>query len=103
EERDADEIVNDTFMSIWEKRSELSLDASLKPLLYTIVKNKSINHLKKRRPDITLVEDDPVVSSGAPDIVSVLSEKELRMAIYKLIDQLPPKCKRIFVMSRKEQ
>lgn len=99
---DADEIVNDTFMAIWDKRDEMDFTQNLKPLLYTIVRNKSLNLLKKRKIEITDVEDGFEIASDIISPVDILQAKETEEAIYRIIDKLPPKCKQIFIMSRKE-
>jgi RNA polymerase sigma-70 factor (ECF subfamily) len=99
---DAHEIVNDTFMVIWEKKDELTLDASLKPLLYTIVRNKSLNVLKKRKIDINELNEGFEVMSADPNPVEIIQAKQTEEAVFALIEQLPPKCKQIFVMSRRE-
>lgn len=99
---DANEIVNDTFMAIWEKKDELSLDASLKPLLYTIVRNKSLNVLKKRKIEISELNEGFEVMSADPNPIEIIQAKQTEEAVFTLIEQLPPKCKQIFIMSRKE-
>jgi RNA polymerase sigma factor (sigma-70 family) len=98
QKEDADEIVNDAFLSIWEKRDELDLNISLKAYLYTIVKNKSLNHLKKR--NILLETEDSEayhISSDYTSPIQKLENKELETLIFKCIEKLPPKCKQIFV------
>lgn len=101
-EEDADEIVNDTFMIIWEKRNELKLDASLKPFLYTIVRNKSLNLLKKKKLDLAEFTEDFEPISEYPSAIEVIEAKQTEELVSTLMNQLPPKCKQIFVLSRKE-
>ena len=42
----AREIVQDLFVRIWEKRSSLPVEISIKTYLYTSVRNKCIDYLK---------------------------------------------------------
>lgn len=100
---DASEIVNDAFIALWEKRNQLALDDSIKSYLYTIVKNKSINFLKKKR--MVFEETDVLTSivNKNPNIQEQLEGKEMEHLIFKTIDKLPRKCKQIFILSRKEQ
>lgn len=99
---DANEIVNDTFMAIWEKRDELIEGQSLKPLLYTIVRNKSLNWLKKKKIDTTDFENGFEVASSHVSAIDLLQAKETEQQVHALIEKLPAKCRQIFVMSRRE-
>lgn len=102
-DEDASEIVNDAFIALWEKRDQLALDDSIKSYLYTVVKNKSINFLKKKR----MVFEDSDVFSFIPNnnanVLQQMEGKEMEHLIFKTIDKLPRKCKQIFILSRKEQ
>jgi RNA polymerase sigma-70 factor (ECF subfamily) len=100
---DATEIVNDAFIAVWEKRNLLPLDDSIKSYLYTVVKNKSINFLKKKR---MVFEDADVFSfipNNSANVLQQMEGKEMELLIFKTIDKLPRKCKQIFILSRKEQ
>jgi RNA polymerase sigma-70 factor (ECF subfamily) len=100
---DANEIVNDTFLVVWEKQDEFVLDDSLKSYLYTIVRNKSLNLLKKRKIEVTELDMGFEVPSAQYSALDFLQAKQTEELVYKLIEQLPPRCKQIFVLSRKEQ
>lgn len=100
---DADEIVNDTFLAVWEKKDQLILDDTLKSYLYTIVKNKSLNWLKKRKVELTELDANFDLADSNTSAIEILQAKETEAAIYELIEKLPNKCKQIFVLSRKEQ
>ncbi len=99
---DADEIVNDTFMVVWDKQDELALDASIKSFLYTVVRNKSLNLLKKRKIEVTELDENFEIVSNHTSPIEELQARETEAAVFALIDKLPPKCRQIFVMSRKE-
>lgn len=99
---DADEIVNDTFLAVWDKKDELVLDDSLKKYLYTIVKNKSLNHLKKLKVEATELLPEYELASSYLSPIDIIQAKETEAVIFELIEKLPPKCKQIFVLSRKE-
>jgi RNA polymerase sigma-70 factor, ECF subfamily len=100
---DADEIVNDTFLVVWDKQDELTLDATIKSFLYTVVRNKSLNLLKKRKIEIAELDDNFEVASQQASPIEALQAKETEAAVFALIDKLPPKCRQIFILSRKEQ
>lgn len=97
---DADEIVNDVFMSIWEKQELLILDDSLKNYLFTSVKNRCLNHIKKARLPFAEMPDEFVAVSPAHAADKILEGKETQNRITQLIEQLPTKCKQVFLLSR---
>jgi RNA polymerase sigma-70 factor (ECF subfamily) len=99
---DADEIVNDTFLVLWEKQEELTLDQSIKPFLYTVVRNKSLNLLKKKKIEITEFDEGFEIASPHSSPIEILQARETEEAILELISRLPPKCRQVFVLSRKE-
>jgi RNA polymerase sigma-70 factor (ECF subfamily) len=97
---DADEIVNDVFLSVWEKKQLLILDESLKNYLFTAVKNRCLNHIKKARLPFAEMPDEFVAVSPAHAADSILEGKETQNRITQLIEQLPTKCKQVFLLSR---
>ena len=102
-QEDANEIVNDAFLVVWEKKDELELDDSLKAYLYTIVRNKSLNLLKKRKIEVTDLDVGFDIPSVQYSPLDLLQAKQTEALVYHLIEQLPPRCKQIFVLSRREQ
>ena len=97
---DADELVNDVFVSIWEKRDHLILDESLKNYLFTAVKNRCLNHIKKARLPFSDMPDDFNPPSPAHAADRLLEAKETQAHVTALIEQLPSKCKQVFLLSR---
>lgn len=99
---DADEIVNDTFLAAWHKKDELTLDDSIKNYLYTIVRNKSLNLLKKKKLEAVLMEADFEMASNETSIIEQLQARETEQLVFEVIEKLPPRCKQIFILSRRE-
>src|SRR5690606_5494736 len=46
---DAEEVVQSTFLSVWEKRDALTIRSSVKPYLYAMVRNACLNALKHEK------------------------------------------------------
>ena len=46
EKEATEEIVQDIFLYLWEKRHSLNIHQSLKAYLYTAVRNRSLNYIK---------------------------------------------------------
>ncbi len=100
----AEEIVQNVFFRIWEKKEQLQIDDSLKAYLYRSVHNESLNHLKhlKIKNSFQLQYSGNMESSNQ-DASNQMVAAELENDIQKAISELPPQCRTIFQMSRFEQ
>ena len=102
-QEEADEIVNDAFLAVWDNRHTLELSQNLKPYLYTVVRNKSLNVLKKKKIDTLPIEDWFELPQTPSDTAhELMVYKETQAIINQAIKLLPPRCQQIFVLSRKE-
>lgn len=102
----AEDIVQDSFITIWEKRDSLDTSFPLQPYLYSIIKNKSINKLSrlsidKRVKDELLRREYKVNMNALKDDSSdVMIINQLRERINKIYSEIPPKYAEIFMESR---
>lgn len=97
---DAEEIVHDVFIAIWNQNDNRLESAGIKSYLFTSVKNRCLNFIKKAKLDYTDLTEDAPVFDSAVNAHSKLEAKETESKIHALIDMLPTKCKQIFLMSR---
>ncbi|MEN8119285.1 MAG: RNA polymerase sigma-70 factor [Bacteroidota bacterium] len=94
----AEEVVQDLFVTLWEKKDRLQLKVSLKAYLYRAVYNNSVQYYKKQQ---RFVHNDVVLSDElADDYKDILEQSEMEERIYQTIEQLPDKCKEIFKLKR---
>ncbi|WP_344979723.1 RNA polymerase sigma-70 factor [Compostibacter hankyongensis] len=100
----AEEVVNDVFLSLWQKRHELDNISNFNVYLYVAVKNASLNLLRKNKLPAPLSLNDLTVNhlhlSINPE--SLLITAELRSGIREAIEQLPPRCKLIFKLIKED-
>jgi len=98
----AEEIVQELFLTIWENRQKLSISSSLKSYLYTSVKNRSLNYLKSAAVKYTQREEELSVHNHpvSLDVEEYIYHQETQEAIQQAIQALPEKCKMIFTLSR---
>ncbi|WP_340203454.1 RNA polymerase sigma-70 factor [Ascidiimonas sp. W6] len=96
------DLVQEVFLNIWNKRTELQIKTSLKKYLYKSVYNQYLMHLREQKKQRSLLETlkaEAIYEYYEADT----SAQELRVEkLRKAIDQLPPKCKQAFVLSRFE-
>lgn len=99
---EAEEIVQEVFLNLWNKLDSIEVDISLKSYLYQATRNKSLNIIKHRivqrkYQDHAKFYDDPF------DYFNPMELEELQQKIQAAIDKLPPKCKEVFALSRFEE
>lgn len=100
----AEEIVQNIFLKLWEKRVDLEIKVSLKSYLFRAVYNSCNNylaHLKVKKKHLLFVQNDSFQKALFSDpILNNLTYKELDQKITAAIERLPAACQNIFKMSR---
>jgi RNA polymerase sigma-70 factor (ECF subfamily) len=100
---DAEEIVQETFIKIWEKREDFIEGYSFDSFLFTVAKNAFLN-LNRKKVNRRVFEDHPdfleETSRGETDGYIIF--QETREIINTVINGLPPKRKEIFLLRRIE-
>jgi RNA polymerase sigma-70 factor (ECF subfamily) len=97
----AREIVQDSFVSLWEKRDVIDLSKPVKTYLSTTVRNKCLNYLrdhKKFSNDLLALEN--LSHETVYDQSDRLVESDIRIQIATAIEELPEKRREIFKLSR---
>jgi RNA polymerase sigma-70 factor (family 1) len=102
--RDADlakDVVQNVFVKIYQNRPSLRTVDDIKNYLYKAVYNECLNELKKQ--DVRDRYHDQYASLQETTFFEqTLEQTEKENLIYQAIENLPPQCKRIFLMSRIE-
>ena len=97
----AEDIVQDVFINIWNKRNTLNYTGNIKPCFIKSVINASINYIQSKYARQNFVDESSAISNKSAynqhdDIVG----RELNHLIMDAIEQLPDKCRIIFSLSR---
>lgn len=98
---EAEDIVQQVFVNIWQKREAIDIHSSEKAFLYRSVYNASLNRLKQQAVRNSYARDAQFVNASQVAHTDT-SSKELQQQIDKALEQLPEQCRRIFKMSRLE-
>lgn len=97
---DAKSIVQETMLWLWENRASLNPNLSLKSLLFTIVKNKSLNkitHIETKSRVLQIIEEKYQEQLSDPDFYL---EKELIGLYEQALEKLPQEFRKAFEMNR---
>ncbi len=100
---EAEEVVQNIFYNIWNKRETLEINTSIKSYLYRAVHNDSLNKIKHTKVRTMYAEDYKKNAVGSFEDASVtMQAKELRTQINEALDSLPEQCGVVFKLSRFE-
>ncbi len=96
---DTDDIVQDTFIKVWNNLDKFREDSSLYTWIYKIATNECLNFLnKKKRRFFMPINDVGKELSGKIDSGSHISGDEIQMKLQKALLKLPDKQRMVFNM-----
>ena len=101
-------ILQDTFLSLWEQRTLLLEDINLCAWLFTVTKNKALKYLRHQeyvnqfsRERIQKFNEDTLNTFALERLdTSALAFHEIEHVIEKTLNNLPPQYREVFKMSR---
>jgi RNA polymerase sigma-70 factor (family 1) len=100
----AEDIVQEQFIYLWENWARLENIASLQAYLYTSVKNKSLNYIKKTFSEKTFVAIPATIEQigdkGISNPQELIEAQELEKILEKALEELPVQCRKIFGLKR---
>ncbi len=103
QEADAEEIVQEVFIKIWESRNKIDVYSSFGSFLFTIVYNTTISLLRKRSSEKKYLDHlKSLQINNSPDLIDEIYFKELNEKVNSLLNELTPRQKEIFQLSREE-
>lgn len=101
DEFEAKDIAQNVYVAIWNRRGEIKINSSIKSYLHRSTLNKALNQIKKRKIDYT-IDTDIQIPSKRENADTKLERNELREIIHQAINQLPDRCRTIFILNRFE-
>lgn len=108
---DAENVVQDIFIYLWENRSLLEGVNCLQAFLFTLVKRRSIDFLRKKLQtsndggfllweEVLKQEYQYKLYSLETFDESMFSDEDMERLLHEAIDRLPERCRRIFIESK---
>jgi RNA polymerase sigma-70 factor (family 1) len=100
----AEDIVGEVFYQLWKSGSYATVQHSYRTYLYAAVRHRAFNYLRDELTgNRTATSLDDLGDTGQDETPQTLIEyDETFQRVEKVIQELPPQCQRIFLMSRFE-
>lgn len=103
-EEEAEEIVADVFIKVWEQRQQVACPQNVRYYLFKAVKNTALNYLKSqgRREAHHAAWEIQVNRHHHRNPEDIMISKEHLDLIQAAIRSLPPRCRQIFILVKEE-
>lgn len=97
----AEDIVQDIFVHVWEKRQNLIGNDGMRYYLFTAVRNNCLTWLQRNKKSMVTALTGQESLQPAPDLYPTeKAETDFQSLMASALDKLPPKCREVFVLSR---
>ncbi|PKQ63278.1 RNA polymerase sigma-70 factor [Labilibaculum manganireducens] len=91
----AEDIVQEAFITLWEKNRLINFTGSIKSYLFSIVRNNSINKIKKEN-QYRFEEIENQAYTIIEDKFESQNIEQRKENLYQEIEKLPGQCKKVF-------
>jgi len=103
-DEEAYDVVQDVFLTLWQKRAEVSINSSLSAYLFTAVKNRIFKLFAHKEVVIRYAASiSAFLLEGYNIVENEILEKELSELIRKEINALPARMREVFLLNKTEE
>ena len=97
----AEDIVQDIFVHIWEKRQNLVGNEGMRYYLFTAVRNNCLTWLQRnKRTVVTTLSGHESLQTPPVYFLTEKTATDFQTLMQSALDKLPPRCREVFVLSR---
>lgn len=98
-----EDLAQEVFLRFWEKRAQLQITSSVPAYLHRMAVNEALGYLRRNKRF-----DDDGLEGNIPDGIDNSAEEqylhtELEESVVQAINDLPPRCRAVFQLSRYEE
>ena len=98
-----EDLVQDVFLELWKKRTRLTIKTAIASYLRTATRNKTLNYIRDQKIDFRDAPPKDVLKGKTTPVLQTLMADDLQQEIDAAIDNLPERCRLVFVLSRFEE
>lgn len=104
DQEEAEDLVQQLFVKLWEKRATLEPHSSVKAYLFRAVYHAALNQQRRMQQDRKLREDQQLqIVHSSNEATQKMAGDDFKKALAEAMDALPKECRRIFELSRFEE
>lgn len=98
----AEDVVQEVFTKLWKDRMQITVEVSLNALLYTMTRNRALNVNRRKQKIASDIRPEDVNErrGDEPSAEERLGVENLRRQLYDWIEDLAPRRKEAFMLSR---
>jgi len=104
----AEDLVQDTFIKLWESRQDINKYDSIGAFVYTILKNKCLDYLKHKTIELRYNQQSSseYINLQAnkyaleDESINIITDAQINKALTDAVRKLPRPCRDVFIMSR---
>ncbi|WP_294586917.1 RNA polymerase sigma-70 factor [uncultured Bacteroides sp.] len=97
-----EDVLQEVYLKLWENRDEIEIQY-IKTYLFHAAKNRVLNHLRDEQNRHYLLENWFNQQQQEKQGKECYDLEQFTTLLYKAIEQLPEKCREIFLLSRQEK
>lgn len=98
----AQELVQDVFMKIWEKREQLRKVDYFNAWLRTIARNTAINYIRARAVERLGIHRITALESSICSTENDAADREYALLLQSAVNELPPQQQKVYMLRRQE-
>jgi len=100
---DARDIIHDLFVTLWEERRTLMVHRKLESYLFTLVRYRVIDKIRKNITKEGYAGMTSMLSqSYGPEVEEQIAAKELQQQVNSKLEELSPRVKEVYKLSREQ-
>ena len=99
---EAEEVVQELMLELWNRRTQLDPAQPVQGWLFRAARNRALNVLRHRgvraatAPDVVALAAEPLPTDA------LASADEMAAALHEALAELPPRCREVFALSRRD-
>jgi RNA polymerase sigma-70 factor, ECF subfamily len=98
----AEDIVQERFFKLWEKKADLTINYSIKAYLYKMVYNACLNRIRSEKTQSKYKAHNANYLAENP-VYQLDTTNEIQANVHRVIASLPEQCRHVFELNRFEE
>ena len=94
-----EDVVQDAFLNLWEKRNEFKTESTIKAYLYKIVRSFSVDTIRRRNIANRYAEKIVLEKEDQEFFLENIVESEVYQMIQTVFNELSPSCREVYQLS----